>query len=99
MTGLDVPLIPFLMLLWWVWVCVALVFALLELMVPASVFLGFSLGALCMALVVALTDITNISALLALFAGLSLVAWIVLKWVFRNQTTAARIVTRDINED
>jgi len=85
--------------IWWVWLCAALALALIELLVPASVFLGFALGALAMAGVVALGAVTNTSALLAIFAGLSLVAWIALKLAFKNQTTAARIVTRDINEN
>ena len=77
--------------IWWVWLSAALVLALVELMVPASVFLGFALGALAMAGVVAIGLVTQTSILLAVFAVLSLVAWIVLKRVFRNQTTAARI--------
>lgn len=85
--------------IWWVWLSDAFVLALVKLMVPASVFLGFALGALAMAGVVAIGLITKPSVLLAVFAALSLVAWIVLKRVFRNQTTAARIVTRDINEN
>tara|TARA_R110002020_G_scaffold95937_6_gene230026 strand:- start:13584 stop:13859 length:276 start_codon:yes stop_codon:yes gene_type:complete len=85
--------------IWWVWLSAALVLALVELMVPASVFLGFALGALAMAGVVATGLVTHTPILLAVFAALSLVAWIVLKRIFRNQTTAARIVTRDINEN
>jgi membrane protein implicated in regulation of membrane protease activity len=85
--------------IWWVWLCAALALALIELMVPASIFLGFALGALVMTGVVAFSAITNTSALLALFAGLSLIAWIVLKLAFKNQSSGARIIKRDINEN
>ncbi|MDG1353464.1 MAG: hypothetical protein P8P70_09910 [Sulfitobacter sp.] len=85
--------------IWWVWLCAALLLALIELMIPASVFLGFALGALAMAAVVALGIITNTAALLAVFAALSLVAWIALKLLFKSQSSGARIVTRDINEN
>ncbi|MBB3995563.1 membrane protein implicated in regulation of membrane protease activity [Sulfitobacter undariae] len=85
--------------IWWVWLCAALVLALVELMVPASVFLGFALGAAVMAVLVALGIISNTSVLLALFAGLSLIAWIGLKLLFKSQSSGARIVTRDINEN
>lgn len=85
--------------IWWVWLSAALGLALIELIAPASIFLGFALGALAMTAIVAFTTITNTSALLALFAGLSLVAWIVLKLVFKNQSSGARIVERDINEN
>lgn len=84
--------------IWWIWLSAALGLALIELILPASVFLGFALGALVMAGVVAFTAITNTSALLALFAALSLAAWIVLKLVFKSQSSGARVVTRDINE-
>jgi membrane protein implicated in regulation of membrane protease activity len=85
--------------IWWVWLCLALALALVELLAPASVFLGFALGALGMTAVVAFGGITNTSALLALFAGLSVIAWIVLRLVFKNQSSGARVVTHDINED
>ncbi|KIN72186.1 hypothetical protein [Sulfitobacter guttiformis] len=84
--------------IWWVWLSAALALALIELIAPASIFLGFALGALAMAGIVAFGAITNTSALLALFAGLSLGAWIVLKLVFKSQSSGARIVKRDINE-
>lgn len=83
----------------WVWLSAALALALIELVVPTSIFLGFALGALAMAGVVAFSAITNTSALLALFAGLSLLAWIVLKLAFKSQSSGARIVERDINEN
>jgi membrane protein implicated in regulation of membrane protease activity len=85
--------------IWWVWLSAALALALIELVLPTSIFLGFSLGALVMAGVVAFTAITNTSALLALFAALSLVAWIALKIAFKSQSSGARVVTRDINEN
>jgi hypothetical protein len=36
---------------------------------------------------------------LALFGFLSLLAWIVLRRVFRKQSSPTRIVTKDINDD
>jgi len=84
--------------IWWVWLSAALLLALIELVVPASVFLGFALGALVMAGIVGLTALSQPSALLALFAALSLLAWIVLRRVFRRQGSAPRIITRDIND-
>jgi membrane protein implicated in regulation of membrane protease activity len=85
--------------IWWVWLCAALLLALVELMVPASIFLGFALAALVMAAVAGFGIISNTSALLALFAALSLAAWIVLRRMFRHPSSAARIVTRDINDN
>ena len=85
--------------LWWVWLCAALALGVVELLLPGSIFLGFALGALAMALVVAVFAPANVAVLLALFAMLSLVAWIGLRLVFRRQSSGSRIVTRDINEN
>lgn len=85
--------------LWWVWVCAALALGVVELLLPGSIFLGFALGALGTALIVALWSPANVALLLALFAVLSLVAWLALRALFKRQSSGARIVTRDINEN
>ena len=85
--------------LWWVWICIALALGVVELLAPGFIFLGFAIGAVIMAGIVALISHSNIPALLALFAVLSLIAWIALKAAFRRQSSGARIVTRDINEN
>jgi inner membrane protein len=85
--------------LWWIWLCAALALGVIELLLPGSIFLGFALGALAMAAVVVLLPGAGVPALLAVFAILSLIAWIVLRLAFRRQTSDARIVTRDINEN
>lgn len=85
--------------LWWVWICIALALGVVELLAPGFIFLGFAIGAVIVAGLVAVISFTNIPALLAIFAILSLIAWIVLKAVFRSQSSGARIVTRDINEN
>ncbi|MFK7834815.1 MAG: NfeD family protein [Sulfitobacter sp.] len=84
--------------MWWVWICISLALGVVELLAPGFIFLGFAVGALVMAAVVAVFSIGNVPALLALFAILSLIAWIALRAAFRKQSSGARIVTRDINE-
>lgn len=85
--------------IWWVWICLALVLGVIELLAPATIFLGFALAAVFMAGVVAVFTGISAPALLALFAFLSLIAWIVLRMMFRRQTSDARIVTHDINDN
>jgi membrane protein implicated in regulation of membrane protease activity len=85
--------------LWWAWICIALVLGMIELLAPGFIFLGFAIGAVVMAGVVAVFAGINTPALLALFAILSLLAWIGLRMAYRNQSSGARIVTRDINEN
>ena len=85
--------------LWWVWVSIALLLGVIEILLPGNIFLGFALGAFGMVPIVLIFPDPNTSFLLALFAGLSLAAWIILRVLFRKQSSGARIVTRDINED
>lgn len=84
---------------WWVWICLALVLGVIELLAPATIFLGFALAALAMAAVVALVSGLSAPALLALYGFLSLVAWMVLRRAFKRQTSDVRIVTKDINDN
>jgi inner membrane protein len=84
--------------LWWVWVSIALILGLIEILLPGNIFLGFALGALAMVPVVLLLPGASTSLLVAVFAGLSLLCWVILRVVFRRQSSGARIVTRDINE-
>ncbi|MFT6674027.1 MAG: hypothetical protein ACJAVM_000198 [Sulfitobacter sp.] len=84
---------------WWIWVCIALALGVIELLAPGFIFLGFAGGALAMTLVVLVFPAINIPALLALFALLSLLSWVILRRVFHRQSSGARIVTNDINEN
>lgn len=85
--------------LWWMWICIALVVGLIELLAPGFIFLGFALGALVMAAVVYVVPGLSVPLMLALFAILSLMAWIALRQIFKHQSSGARIVTQDINEN
>lgn len=84
--------------LWWMWICIALVVGLIELLAPGFIFLGFALGALVMAAVVFVAPGMSVPLMLALFAILSLISWILLRQIFKRQSSGARIVTRDIND-
>lgn len=88
--------------LWWVWVALAMVLGIVEILLPGFVFLGFSLGALVMAgllgLAPGLLAGQSVAALIALFAGLSLIAWLVLRFAFRRQSSGSKTFTKDIND-
>ncbi|MBW4708668.1 hypothetical protein KX928_12820 [Roseobacter sp. YSTF-M11] len=85
--------------LWWVWMAAALALAVIEVLVPGFIFLGFALGALVMVAVVLAAPGLSAAALLALFSGLSLLAWIGLRIAFKKQSSGARVVHRDINDN
>lgn len=84
--------------LWWVWLCAALVLAILELLIPSYIFLGIAVGAAIMAGVVVMTPGLGFATLMALFAGLSLASWLVLRRVFRAPDDQTRIVHDDVNK-
>ncbi|THH38811.1 hypothetical protein E4Z66_04445 [Aliishimia ponticola] len=87
---------------WWVWIAIGLVFGIIEVLAPGFIFLGFMLGALIVGLIalVAQGFIAGLSfnALMALFAGLSLLSWIALRLAFRRQSSGAKTFTNDIND-
>ena len=86
-------------LLWWVWVAVALVLGVLEVIAPAFVFLGFSAGAFGTAVLVLLGVDFGIGGTLLVFALLSGAAYAGLRAWLGTHRGQARIVDRDINEN
>ena len=85
--------------LWWAWLAAAIAFGILEVLAPGFIFLGFAIGALVMTVLIAiLPSAVAVPVALAIFAGLSLVSWIVLKMAFKSQSSGARRVTHDIND-
>ena len=83
--------------LWWAWLAAALALGILEILAPGFIFLGFAVGALVMAVVVAIVPVLSVPVALAVFAGLSLISWILLRIAFKSQSSGARRVTHDIN--
>lgn len=84
---------------WWVWMALALLLGLAEVILPGFIFLGFALGAFLMAAVVLLFPSVGLAWLIAIFAALSLISWVGLRIAFKRQSSGARIVTRDINDN
>ncbi len=87
-----------LLLQWWVWLCAALGLAILEVIAPGFVFLGFAIGALLVSILVFLFLSASASVLIAIWAALSLVAWVVLKRLFPGAKNQRKIIREDIND-
>jgi inner membrane protein len=85
--------------LWWAWLCAALVFGILEVLLPSYIFLGFALGAAAMGGLIWLGLQIGATASLAVFAGLSLVAYLALLWRFGRKDGQVKIITGDINDN
>lgn len=84
---------------WWLWVAGGLAIGIVEVLAPGYIFLGFAIGAVLVGL--ALWSgwlVVGLAAQLALFAGLSVLAWLGLRRVFPHSRGSVKRWTRDINE-
>jgi len=85
--------------LWWVWIAAALGLAILEVLAPGFIFLGFAIGAALIGLALGLLPWTpGLPALLAVFAVLSLIAWAIMRRAFRAPNDQTRVIHEDINK-
>jgi inner membrane protein len=85
---------------WWAWMCVAVVFAILEVVIPAWVFLGFAIGAAAVGGLLALKLISfGLAGSILAFAVLSLLGYLVLRAAFGLKHGQVKIWDRDINEN
>ncbi|MFW8592691.1 NfeD family protein [Cribrihabitans neustonicus] len=84
--------------LWWVWCAAALLLAILEVLVPGFIFLGFAIGAAGTGLLLVFTAGWSLPALLLIFAALSLAAWLVLRRLFKGPKGQVKTFDRDIND-
>ena len=87
----------------WVWLAAALVLVILEMFVPAYVFLGFAIGAGMTGVGLWLAGpesafATSLPLLLVIFSVLSLIAWIVLRRVVGIRKGQTKIIDKDIND-
>ena len=88
--------------LWWAWMVGALLLAMLEVVAPAQIFLGFAIGAAGVgaALLIGIPGLAgSLPAMLLTFAILSLVAWLVLRPLMGVRKGQVKHFKHDINED
>ena len=84
---------------WWVWVVGGIILAVLELLAPAFVLLGFAIGAVATGLLIAVGLIgASLPVLLLVFAVVSLLSWVALRKVFGLHRGQVKIWHRDIND-
>ena len=88
-----------LMTTWWVWLAAALVLAILEVLAPGFVFLGFAIGAAIVGLMLlGPASLLSVPVLLLIFAALSLVTWLLLKRFFALPKGQVKTFNHDIND-
>ncbi len=88
--------------IWWVWIVGALLLAILEVVAPAQIFLGFAIGAAGVgaALLLGVPGLASSTPLMLLtFAVLSLIAWLLLRPLMGIREGQVKHFEHDINED
>ena len=85
---------------WWVWIAAALGLAILEVLAPGFVFLGFAIGTALVGLLLLIPAVTALSLplLILLAAALSLVAWLLLRRGFALPGSRPKTFDHDIND-
>ena len=84
---------------WWVWIVAGVVLAVLEVVVPGYVFLGFAIGVVLTGVLIAAGLSVSLSVLVLIAAVLSLIAWLALRRVFGLPGRRPKIWDRDINDE
>lgn len=88
--------------LWWVWIVGGLLLAILEVVAPAQIFLGFAAGAVGVGLALLLGVpglATSIPMMLLIFAVLSLIAWLFIRRAVGVRKGQVKVYDHDINEN
>ncbi len=84
---------------WWIWVVGGLALAVLEVVVPGYVFLGFAVGAAATGLLIGLGLLGgSLPFGLLAFAVLSFCAWAVLRRMLGQRAGQVNIWDRDVND-
>ena len=84
---------------WWVWVVAGVALGVLEILAPAFVLLGFSIGALLVGVLIAMSVLgTSLPVMVLVFAVVSLLSWIALRKVFGLRKGQVKIWEKDIND-
>ncbi|MBC7479191.1 MAG: hypothetical protein H7317_14020 [Pseudorhodobacter sp.] len=83
---------------WWVWVVFGVALAVLEVLVPGFVFLGFAISAVMVGVLVAVGLLGgNVPVLVLVFAVLALAAFVVLRRVVGVTKSQVKVWDKDIN--
>ena len=83
---------------WWVWVVAGVALAVLEVLVPGFVFLGFAISAVMVGVFVAVGLLGgSVPVLVLVFAVLALAAFVVLRRVVGVTKGQVKVWDKDIN--
>ncbi|WP_299938117.1 hypothetical protein [uncultured Pelagimonas sp.] len=86
---------------WWIWAGAGIVLLIIEVFAPGFVFLGFGVGAIAVAVILAIGGglVTSLPVALLIFAVCSLVAWFVMRKLAGERKGQVKIWDTDINDN
>lgn len=84
---------------WWSWMVLGLALGVVEVIIPGYIFVGFAVGAALTGVVVLLGFPVGLPMLLAIFAVLSLISWLVIRRLAGTREGQVKIWDRDINDN
>lgn len=85
--------------IWWAWVAAGVGLAILEVLAPGFVFLGFAIGAIVVGVMIGLGLVLALAWALLVFAIVSVIAWVVLRQIFGIRHGQKKTFDHDINEE
>ena len=83
---------------WWVWLTLALILGIAELLLPSFIFLGFAVGAAATGILLLTPLSMGLPMVLVVFAAMSLAGWLALRRFFKPSDDQTRIIREDINK-
>ncbi|MGB7263825.1 MAG: hypothetical protein WBC68_17305 [Albidovulum sp.] len=85
---------------WWVWMIAGAVMAILEVMIPGFILLGFAIGAVLTGVLLWLGLLGgSLAGLMLVFAIASLAAWLILRKVVGVRRGQVKLWDRDVNDE
>ncbi|MGB3176686.1 MAG: hypothetical protein WBH14_02955 [Albidovulum sp.] len=85
---------------WWVWMIAGAVMAILEVMIPGFILLGFAIGAALTGVLLWLGLLGgSLAGLMLVFAIASLAAWLILRKVVGVRRGQVKLWDRDVNDE
>ena len=86
-------------MIWWFWAAVGIGLAILEVLAPGYIFLGFAIGSVVVSGLLWFGFGASLPWLLVICAAVALGSWLVLRRVFGIRKGQVKVIRHDINED
>ncbi|MEJ2002049.1 MAG: hypothetical protein P8X51_03625 [Maritimibacter sp.] len=85
--------------IWWAWVAFGIALAILEVLAPGFIFVGFAIGAVMVGLLILIGLAFTLAWALVIFAVVSVIAWVLMRKIFGVRGGQVKSFDHDINED